>query len=512
MAETASQFAPNPAYVFRMIPEGQTVKDPHIVRRDAELAMVNQTIDLLKEDKLETPILNFTGIHGMGRTVFMGQVEEELQTRKQMYLKINPPRDGESEKPYFSFYDPDHTIGEIRLTEINSKLSTLSSFFELLRVSNKRALESVGPLSQELISDFSELLGDQRIAILYDFDEDPHSRGIDDFGSNIIQAILNKGKATAFISSVGRIGFDVIYSNKRKDVALSAFTAEQTAQQLPEGYKNSAEAINQITGGIPEANHVVAQALPGILDQGTPLDESPILQGKLSDMVVHDYVIPRLFRGLESYKGKDDTLFRAARLICRMRTVGISGHLDEYLNSLEPSTFKNDSFLISSLGALGVVEWKDHPKGYALVTPLKDVLASNVRLDRIAEYKGQLTSSSRMYNEWLQLAKAHPEDDTLTTWGAVGLAEQIYTSYQIIRDDPTHFPEPIPKNLADNLKFILERHFKETDSYMKKKILPKLKTILQEDPEIIGIMDGDVSSLLVEIDNVLNPIPAEKVQ
>ena len=67
-----------------------------LVNREAEKVLIEEAFKALanyKEDLLPTPILDFYGIEGIGKTSLIDYVEKECQERSVLYIRIDGSKD-----------------------------------------------------------------------------------------------------------------------------------------------------------------------------------------------------------------------------------------------------------------------------------------------------------------------------------------------------------------------------------------------------------------------------------
>ena len=233
-----------------------------LINREAEKALIEEAFKALanyKEDLLPTPILDFYGIEGIGKTSMIDYVEKECQKRNVPYIRI----DGSKDALHF-------------LYEVISQLK---------KYNIRTASDDDDKHLSEQSAEGTKVLLEQGVAVMLLDAVDPANKELLERIAAMLREVIEENKLFVVLTSRRNLLFDTERSVARK---LTSFQLKPFNQKNSEIYLQTINAqigpeirnyIFDWTKGYPLAMQVMAHAITDEqLDPRNPEHQKELLK------------------------------------------------------------------------------------------------------------------------------------------------------------------------------------------------------------------------------------------
>ncbi len=332
-----------------------------IINREKELSKVDEALKDLTEDVrlVQTPILGFYGVKGIGKSRLLAEVVKRCQQYQQVYcLKIQAQRD----LPKFS----DAVLDQIR-SYLHKDVPQPASLEDSIQVTE-------------------DLLSEQRLLVMtVDAIDNTDEQQVSDL-EKFLSTLVEHNTIFIVLASQREISFE-----RQRNVALKMhpYPVEPLDREHSKAYLSTLssslsteeqELILQWTGGYPLAMIEMVHAFQG----GLPLNREPIMERVFERVIVEEL--------LATVDDKEVSWFRT--ILCLL---AVPRRFNLMLMQILIEKFEPDHRLSSSLAymawprkitkATGVLHWDVERAGFTIEEPIRTILLLPLKIGNTQRYR-----------------------------------------------------------------------------------------------------------------------------
>lgn len=334
----------------------------NLVNREAEKALIDEAfkaLDNYNEDLLPTPILDFYGIEGIGKTSMIDYVEQKCQDKSVPYLRIDDSKDA----AHFSY----EVIRQLK--KYNIRIAPEDN--------NENLLEQSAEGTKALL--------ERSVAVMLLDAVDPANEPLLEGIATILRAVIEENKLFVVLTSRRNVLFETTRSVARK---LTSFQLKPFNQKHSETYlagistQFEPEVRNYIfdwTKGYPLAMQVMAHAiLDEHLDPRKSEDQKALLQ-HIVEKVINGRVLARVRPEEVQQNQSALTLFSIPR---RFNLIIMKALIEQFDPALsQPSGAAYMSIPRTINQATDVLHWNIARAGFSVNDPARALFFLKSRIE-----------------------------------------------------------------------------------------------------------------------------------
>jgi hypothetical protein len=334
-----------------------------LINREAEKALIEEAfkaLDNYNEDLLPTPILDFYGIEGIGKTSMIDYVEQKCQDKSVPYIRI----DGSQDAAHFS----SEVIRQLK--KYNIRIAPEGN-------NEEKLLEQSAEGTKALI--------EQSVAVMLLDAVDPANEPLLEGIATILRSVIEENKLFVVLTSRRNVLFDTERSVARK---LTSFQLKPFSQKHSETYLESISThfepevrdyIFDWTRGYPLAMQVMAHAIiEEKLDPRKPEDQK-VLLNHIVEKVIDGRVLARVKPDFFQVCRTALTLFSIPR---RFNLVIMKALIEAFDKKLkQPSGVAYMSIPRSINQATDVLHWNVARAGFSVNDPVRALFFLKSRIE-----------------------------------------------------------------------------------------------------------------------------------
>jgi hypothetical protein len=334
-----------------------------LVNRETEKSILNDALRTLRnyqQDILRTPIIDFYGITGIGKTAILQHVEDLCKQHNIAFISIDASQGAD----FFSR----------EIIEQAQKYNIISSVHKDLLVQSKGALAT--------------LLEQDTAVILLD-NVDTTNEVLTERISDTLNDIINDNKLLVVLTSnKGLFDFERSIARKLTSLQLKPFNPEDCEAYFdtvaPPLDRETRDSIFEWTRGYPLAMEVMIKTITERgLDPRKPADQQPLLNSIIERVIDHGILAHSSGSELQRYK-EALTLLSIPR---RFNLVIMQDLIEQFAPNLKRESSLSYMKLPRMINRdVGVLNWDMFKAGFTVEAPIRNIFLLKNKIEQNEQY------------------------------------------------------------------------------------------------------------------------------